>query len=189
LLVLIENSQGFKTFWVYLKALFENYLKSSIYFLKNFFEKEQVSKYYFRVFIQTYASMLAKEWNTDVFYLVKIVFQKLSLKGNFKHYFIKYYFPIFPKDLFSNPSSILLCKQSSFCQVYKVLLEIHILPWKPVSYCPTLIPWFLENICFWFEVIWVTNAKVMKQNRKRKGREEIKIWKRPRGALRPNRQS
>jgi hypothetical protein len=50
-----------------LKALFENYLKSPIYFLKNFFEKEQVSKYYFWVFIQTYASMLAKEWNTDVF--------------------------------------------------------------------------------------------------------------------------
>jgi hypothetical protein len=47
LLVLIGNSQGFKNFWVYLKALFENYLKSSIYFLKNFFEKEQVSKCYF----------------------------------------------------------------------------------------------------------------------------------------------
>jgi hypothetical protein len=45
--VLIENSQGFKTFWVYLKALFENYLKSYIYFLKNFFEKDQVPKYYF----------------------------------------------------------------------------------------------------------------------------------------------
>jgi hypothetical protein len=72
--VWIENSQGFKNFWVYLKVLFENYLKPSIYFLKNFFEKDQVSKYYF-VFILTYASMLAKEWNTDVFYLVKIVFQ------------------------------------------------------------------------------------------------------------------
>jgi hypothetical protein len=57
--VLIENSQGFKTFWVYLKVLFENYLKSSIYFLKNFFEKDQVSKYYL-VVIQTYASYLAK---------------------------------------------------------------------------------------------------------------------------------
>jgi hypothetical protein len=30
-----------------LNALFENYLKSSIYFLKNFFEKEQISKCYF----------------------------------------------------------------------------------------------------------------------------------------------
>jgi hypothetical protein len=42
-----------------LKVLFENYLKSSIYFLKNFFEKDQVSKYYL-VVIQTYASYLAK---------------------------------------------------------------------------------------------------------------------------------
>jgi hypothetical protein len=59
LLVLIEISQGFKTFWVYLKALFENYLKSSIYFLKNLFEKDQVSKYCFPSFIQIYASLLA----------------------------------------------------------------------------------------------------------------------------------
>jgi hypothetical protein len=44
-----------------LKALFENYLKLSIIFLKNFFEKDQVSKYYF-VFIQTYASYLAKRF-------------------------------------------------------------------------------------------------------------------------------
>jgi hypothetical protein len=44
-----------------LKALFENYLKSSIYFLKNFFEKEQVSKYYFLAFNQPYASLLAKD--------------------------------------------------------------------------------------------------------------------------------
>jgi hypothetical protein len=29
LLVLIEFSQGFKTFWVYLKALLENYFKPS----------------------------------------------------------------------------------------------------------------------------------------------------------------
>jgi hypothetical protein len=70
---MIEISQGFKIFWVYLKALVKTILKSSIYFLKNFFEKGQVSKYY-SVFIQTYASLLAKEWITNVFYLVKIVF-------------------------------------------------------------------------------------------------------------------
>jgi hypothetical protein len=35
--VLIENLQRFKTFWVYLKALLENYFKLSIIFLKNFF--------------------------------------------------------------------------------------------------------------------------------------------------------
>jgi hypothetical protein len=70
--------------------------------LKNFFEKDQVSKYYFPPFIQTYASLLAKEWITNVFYLVKIVFEKLSLKDNVKHYFIKYY-PLFQRISFSNP--------------------------------------------------------------------------------------
>jgi hypothetical protein len=43
-----------------LKALLENYFKFSIIFLKNFFEKDQVAKYYFPSFIQTYASLLAK---------------------------------------------------------------------------------------------------------------------------------
>jgi hypothetical protein len=57
-----------------LKSLLENYFKLSIIFLKNFFEKDQVSKYYFPFFIQTYAGLLAKEWITNVFYLVKIVF-------------------------------------------------------------------------------------------------------------------
>jgi hypothetical protein len=56
---MIGISQGFKTFSVYLKALLENYFKLSIIFLKDLFEKNQVSKYYF-VFIQTYASYLAK---------------------------------------------------------------------------------------------------------------------------------
>jgi hypothetical protein len=49
LLVLIENSQRFITFWVYLKALLENHFKLSIIFLKNLFEKDQVSKYYFPI--------------------------------------------------------------------------------------------------------------------------------------------
>jgi hypothetical protein len=39
LYVLIENLQGFKTFWVYLKALLENYFKTAYYFQKDFFEK------------------------------------------------------------------------------------------------------------------------------------------------------
>jgi hypothetical protein len=41
---MIEISQGFKTFWAYLKALLENYFKPSIIFLKNLFEKNQKSK-------------------------------------------------------------------------------------------------------------------------------------------------
>jgi hypothetical protein len=43
-----------------MKALLENYFKLPIIFLKNF-EKDHVSKYYFPFFIQTYASLLAKE--------------------------------------------------------------------------------------------------------------------------------
>jgi hypothetical protein len=84
---MIGNSQGFKTFESNWKLYYKTTLKISIIFLKNIFEKDQVFKYYFPSFIQTYASLLAKEWITNVFYLVKIVFQKLSLKGNFKHFF------------------------------------------------------------------------------------------------------
>jgi hypothetical protein len=36
---LIEISQGFKTFWVYLKALIEKLFQTSNCFLKNFFEE------------------------------------------------------------------------------------------------------------------------------------------------------
>jgi hypothetical protein len=64
-----------------LKALFENYLKSSIYFLKNFFEKDQVSKYYF-VFIQNYASYLAKGY-------YKMVYKVFYAKGMFYKYISK----------------------------------------------------------------------------------------------------
>jgi hypothetical protein len=31
---MIGNSQGFKTFWAYLKALLENYFKTFYYFLE-----------------------------------------------------------------------------------------------------------------------------------------------------------
>jgi hypothetical protein len=36
---LIEISQGFKTFWVYLKALIRKTISNFLYFLKNFLEK------------------------------------------------------------------------------------------------------------------------------------------------------
>jgi hypothetical protein len=58
LLEMTGISQGFKTFWVYLKTLLENYFKLSIIFLKNFLEEDQVPKYYFPSFFQTYASYL-----------------------------------------------------------------------------------------------------------------------------------
>jgi hypothetical protein len=48
-----------------LKALIENYLKLSIIFLRNLFEKNQKSKYYFLAFNQLYASLLAKDCFTE----------------------------------------------------------------------------------------------------------------------------
>jgi hypothetical protein len=50
-----------------LKALLENYSKPSI-ILRNFLEKDQVSKYYFLSFTQTFASLLAKEMSYKVIY-------------------------------------------------------------------------------------------------------------------------
>jgi hypothetical protein len=43
-----------------LETLLENHFKLSIIFLKNFFEKNQKSKYHFLAFNQLYASLLAK---------------------------------------------------------------------------------------------------------------------------------
>jgi hypothetical protein len=45
-----------------LKAVLEKlFFKLSIIFLKNFFEKNQIPKYYFLAFIQLYASLLAEK--------------------------------------------------------------------------------------------------------------------------------
>jgi hypothetical protein len=74
---MIGNSQGFKTFWVYLKALLENYFKLSIIFLKNFFEKGQVSKYYFVLF---------KPMQRDIY---KIIYKVFYVKGLFEKYISK----------------------------------------------------------------------------------------------------
>jgi hypothetical protein len=66
-----------------LKALLENYFKPSIIFLKNFFEKDQVSKYYFLSFIQTFASLLAKEMP------YKVIYKAFLAKGLFEEYISK----------------------------------------------------------------------------------------------------
>jgi hypothetical protein len=44
-----------------LKDLLEKYFKLSIIFLRNLFEKNLKSKYYFLAFNQPYASLLAKD--------------------------------------------------------------------------------------------------------------------------------
>jgi hypothetical protein len=64
-----------------LKALLENYSKPSI-ILKNFLEKDQVSKYYF-LFIQTFASLLAKEMS------YKVIYKAFYAKGLFEKYISK----------------------------------------------------------------------------------------------------
>jgi hypothetical protein len=66
-----------------LKVLLENYFILSIIFLKNFFEKDQVSKYYFLSFIQTFASLLAKEMS------YKVNYKAFYAKGMFEKYISK----------------------------------------------------------------------------------------------------
>jgi hypothetical protein len=46
-----------------MKALLENYLKLSIIFLKNFFEKDQVSKYYFLILYSNLCKLACKGMN------------------------------------------------------------------------------------------------------------------------------
>jgi hypothetical protein len=59
-----------------LKDLLEKYFKLSIILLKNLFDKNLKSKYYFSLaFIQPYASLLAEGRTTKVF--INIVFQTI----------------------------------------------------------------------------------------------------------------
>jgi hypothetical protein len=51
--------------------------------LKNFFEKDQVSKYYFPFLIQTFASLLAKEMS------YKMIYKVFYAKGMFEIYISK----------------------------------------------------------------------------------------------------
>jgi hypothetical protein len=66
-----------------LKTLLENYFKPSIIFPKNFFEEDQVSKYYFLSLIQTFASLLAKGMSYTVIY------KAFYAKGLFEEYISK----------------------------------------------------------------------------------------------------
>jgi hypothetical protein len=86
LLEMIEISQGFKTFWVYLKALLENYFKLSIIFLKNFFEKDQVSKYYFSSLFKPMQACLQKKCFTKWF--IEFALPKECLKNIFQKLFL-----------------------------------------------------------------------------------------------------
>jgi hypothetical protein len=72
-------------------------------FLKNPFEKTKY-QILFPSFIQTYASLLAKEWITNVLYVLKIAFQNYMWKWNSN--IILKVFSLILKELFPNPISI-----------------------------------------------------------------------------------
>jgi hypothetical protein len=96
-----------------LKALLEFFKKLSIIFLKNFFEKYQLSNYYFPSFIQNLCKLACKGVNHK-----GILFSKdCILKTKFERYFqTSFYKDLFPtsKDLFQTLSPYLhLCKQTS----------------------------------------------------------------------------
>jgi hypothetical protein len=65
-----------------LETLLENYFKLSIIFLRNLFEKNQKSKYYF-AFNQLYASLLAKEMS------YKMIYKVFYANGMFEKYISK----------------------------------------------------------------------------------------------------
>jgi hypothetical protein len=58
--VLIENSQGIKTF-EFIRNFILKLFPTLYYFLNKSFEKNQISKHYFLLRFKTYASLLAKE--------------------------------------------------------------------------------------------------------------------------------
>jgi hypothetical protein len=74
---------------VYLKDLLEKYFKLSIIFLRNLFEKNLKSKYYFLAFYQLYASLLAKVCFTKFALFNMGCFFKPYLSVFLNPYFIK----------------------------------------------------------------------------------------------------
>jgi hypothetical protein len=111
----LKIHRDLKTFWVYLRALFENYFKLSILLEEPLWENERFQKCYFPSFIQTYASLLAEKWITKVF--IKIVLQTCDWVWISIINFIKYYSPIFKKIQLETLILFLLCKQSYLAQL------------------------------------------------------------------------
>jgi hypothetical protein len=101
-----------------LKALFENYLKSSIYFLKNFFEKDQVPKILFSILYSNLIKLACKEVSHQCALFRKVcILKELCLKDNFKHYFIKYY--LFKRIYFANPNLFCIMQAKPFAKFIK----------------------------------------------------------------------
>jgi hypothetical protein len=93
------------------------------------------------------------------------------------------YFPDF-KRLCWNPISNFIMKVKPHGPFHKVFMKIKFISEKCISYYFKTLCWIIENFRNWFESIWISNAKVIKEleNRKRKKRKkEEKNIKRPRG--------
>jgi hypothetical protein len=81
-----------------LKALLENYFKLSIIFLKNLFEKNPKSKYSFLAFNQLYASLLAKDYFTNLLYSIWVAFFQTIIECVSQSLFYKLLFYYFKKN-------------------------------------------------------------------------------------------
>jgi hypothetical protein len=76
---LIEISQGFKTFWVYIKDLLEKLFQTFIP-LQNSFEEIEFQNTILKLY-QTYASLFAKENIYKMFYnKIKFIFPNLGMQ-------------------------------------------------------------------------------------------------------------
>jgi hypothetical protein len=131
-----------------------------------------ISKYHF-VFIQTYASYFVKEILPKCFILNKCCISKNVFENEFQILFYKVYSLNF-KGLFLNPISILeYANTVLWAKHIKHLWEIS-LSWKLVSYSFVLLCWILEKLWNWFELIWSSNAKVIKKHEAEKKKRKNK---------------
>jgi hypothetical protein len=152
LLEMIGNSQGFKTFWIYSKALLENYFKLSIIFLRNLLEKNLKSKYHFLAFNQLYASLLAKDCFTKFALFNMGYFFQTIIECVSQSLFYKPLFHYFRKNRVQTPF-LLFYASKAITLNWDLLLKTLLWFWKHVCYCSGLLFWILETLQSWFEVI------------------------------------
>jgi hypothetical protein len=117
--MLIENSQELKTFECF-KSFIRKLIQAFYYFLKNFFEKDQVSKILFSSLFQNLCKLIS----------IGSVYQKTFKKRfHFQNQVESYFQTLYQKVLslnskknyFQNPNSIFAFMQASpFCYVHKV---------------------------------------------------------------------
>jgi hypothetical protein len=100
-----------------LKALLEKLFQTPYYFSGRTSLRKTKNQ---NIIFLLYASLLAKGWFTKLF----ISLSKLSLKDNFKQYFIKCYPLILKGFNFKTLVLFMLCKQSPFAKFIKFYWKI-----------------------------------------------------------------